>query len=122
MLRTAVTPIPAYNPRTPCFCHIRTPVLQNVGAGGRGAPGATGRNSASVCIVDLMVSAGKNDTLYAAPAQAPATADSHATKSRSLPTRRAPVGKRRARSNEATYSLEVNQAAQPPASRMNVPR
>jgi hypothetical protein len=108
--RATVIPHPAYSPRRPRarYSSLATaandlwPVV----------PVDAGRSSAPVCIVLLIVSAGKNARLYAAPAHAPLDALSHAQSSR--------VGASRRRSLQ-TSSLVPNHAAQPPVSRMSVP-
>lgn len=72
-------------------------------------------------MVLLTESAGKNEQLYAAPAHAPESADSHGKMSffvKVCPVLRDRWDTRR----EATNSFEVNQAAFPPSSRMNVPK
>ena len=108
--RATVIPHPAYSPRRPRarYSSLATaandlwPVV----------PADAGRSSASVCIVLLTVSAGKNARLYAAPAHAPLNALSHARSSR--------VGASRRRSLQIN-SLVPNHAAEPPVSRMSVP-
>lgn len=102
-----MTPRPAYSALTPPARYMALNVCTNVDPW---AP--DGRNSASVCIALFTVSAGKNAMLNEAPAQAPDSADSHG---------KGVVAFRLAMSNEATYSLEPNQAIAPPTSRMNVP-
>jgi hypothetical protein len=86
-----------------------------------GKPEVRGRSSSSVWMEDLMVSAGKSATLYATPAQAPEKADSHACSSVSLRLPLIEGELRKEMRTDATNSLEVNQAAVPPVSRMRVP-
>jgi hypothetical protein len=71
-----------------------------------------GRSSASVCIVLLTVSAGKNARLYAPPAHAPLSALSEGRSCRPGAS---------LRSSLQTSSLVPNHAAEPPVSRMSVP-
>lgn len=67
------------------------------------------------------VSAGNNTKLKAAPAQAPASADSHGRRVRSSGCDKVSIGARRARRSDETYSFVENQAAVPPVSLMSVP-
>lgn len=103
-------PHPAYSPRKPRARYNSLATVPN--DLGPADPADAGRSSASVCIVLLIVSAGKNARLYAAPAHAPLTALSHGQSSR--------VGASRRR-NLHMSSLVPNQAAEPPVSRMSVP-
>lgn len=108
--RATVIPHPAYSPRRPRARYSSLATVANdlwpV------APADAGRSSASVCIVLLIVSAGKNARLYDAPAHAPLNALSHAQSSR--------VGASRRR-NLQMSSLVPNHAAEPPVSRISVP-
>lgn len=108
--RATVMPHPAYSPRRPRARYSSFATVPN--DLGPANPADAGRSSASVCIVLLIVSAGKNARLYAAPAHAPLTALSHGQSSR--------VGASRRRTLQMS-SLVPNQAAEPPVSRMSVP-
>lgn len=108
--RATVMPHPAYSPRTPRARYSSLATAPN--DLWPMVPADAGRSSASVCIVLLIVSAGKHVRLYAAPAHAPLNALSHGQSSRVGPSRRRSL---------QMNSLVPNQAAEPPVSRMSVP-
>ena len=105
--RATVIPHPAYSPLIPWARYSSLATVEN-----DLCPLVPGRRSPSVCIVVLIVSAGKTARLYAAPAHAPLNALSQGRSCRS--------GAALRRSLE-TNSLVPNHAADPPISRMSVP-
>ena len=105
--RATVIPHPAYSPLIPCARYSSLATVEN-----DLWPLVPGRSSASVCIVLLTVSAGKNARLYAAPAHAPLSALSEGRSCRSGASLRRSLH---------TSSLVPNHAADPPVSRMSVP-
>lgn len=127
-LLATVIPQPRYSPLRPYCRQIATPSCQNR------ALGPTEWTEV-VCIRDLIVSAGKKRKLYDIPADAPAMAccqrgsgaisagivDGEVVAEERDVDGREDFWELRRWKRRVTVSLEPNQAAQPPVSRINVP-